>query len=212
MPCLNVSVPQFPVLVRAEFLYDFQEGAGQFERGVCHAVTSLEARALGFHVLLDNGAHIGRLPIHALVQRSDAAVVPVDEPWRRQLWSCFSYEVACTEYDWLSGCRVRAMLPNKQTVGGDYLFTLDYYGSQTAESAGENGWKAHNIAALDDGTFCALPNNRLQFFIPSHVTPFETPPKYRTMSREWHVEDGSKWRSTDDGKMFYGLETIDGSH
>lgn len=202
---LNVDIPQFEVYVRSEFLYDFQQGSEGLVKGLCHGLSAIPGRALGFHVLLDNGAHIGRLPIHALAHRNDAAIV--DEVWRLQLWDCFSSQVSVHEFGWLSGLRVRVYLPDREVMGGEYMFTVDYWGNNGSENAGEAGWKCHHIIELDNGLFAAQPNNRLCFFEPSMVVPFEDAPGYKTMTRTWKCEDGSKWRCSDDDKMFY---TVDG--
>ena len=202
---LNDDIPHFEVYVRSEFLQDFEEGSEGLIRGVCHGVTAIPGRALGFHVLLENGAHIGRLPIHALAHSEDA---PSDkEVWELQLWDCFSAQVSIHEFGWLSGMRVRVYLANGEKIGGEYLFTVDYWGNNNAENAGETGWKCHHIIQLDNGLFAAQPNNRLCFFEPSMVVPFDEAPPYRTMTRTWKCEDGAKWRCSDDDRMFY---TVDG--
>jgi hypothetical protein len=209
MPELNADCPRFEVLVRSEFLYNFQKGMGEYAPGICHSITSIPGRALGFNVLLNNGAHIGRLPIHALAHRRDrVASVPHDDPWRRQLWDCFSANVAVVEYAYLSGMRCRVSLADRKVIGGVYMFTVDYWGSPAAESAGNAGWKCHHLIALDDGTFAAQPNNRICLFEPSCVTPFEQPPDYKTMERVWRVEDGARWRTSDDSAMFYGVQEL----
>ena len=202
---LNASIPRFDCFVRDAFLYGLDEEAKGLTRGVCHAVTSLAGRALGFHCLLENGAHISRLPIHAIVTKEDAPPVPLNQPWLLQLWNCFSYELAVTEFDYLSGMRVRAALADRSQHGGEYLFTIDYYGAQEAEAAGENGWKCHHLIELDNGWLAALPNNRLAWFDPAFTDTFTEPPKYATMPCTWSVEDGSKWRSG--GGMFYDVMT-----
>ena len=201
---LNDDIPHFEVYVRSEFLQDFEEGAAGLIRGVCHGVTAIPGRALGFHVLLENGAHIGRLPIHALAQSKDA---PSDkEVWELQLWDCFSAQVSIHEFGWLSGMRVRVYLANGEKIGGEYMFTVDYWGNNNAENAGETGWKCHPSIQLDNGLFAAQPNNRLCFFEPSMVVPFDEAPPYRTMTRTWKCEDGAKWRCSDDDRMFYTVE------
>lgn len=210
MPELNASIPQFECFVRDEFLYGLQRGHGEFTPGMCHAISAVPGRAMGFHVLLNNGAHIGRLPIHAVVTKDKAPAVDVEKPWLLQLWDVFAANVSVVEYDYLSGMRCRAVLADKSIHGGEYLFTVDYWGSSAAEAAGDGGWKAHNVCALDNGWLCALPNNRLCFFEPSLVRPFERPPDYVTMPRTWKVEDGSKWRTSDDDRMFYGVEELKG--
>ena len=205
---LNDDIPHFEVYVRSEFLQDFEEGSEGLIRGVCHGVTAIPGRALGFHVLLENGAHIGRLPIHALAHSKDA---PSDkEVWELQLWDCFSAQVSIHEFGWLSGMRVRVYLANGEKVGGEYMFTVDYWGNNNAENAGETGWKCHHIIQLDNGLFAAQPNNRLCFFEPSMVVPFDEAPPYRTMSRTWKCEDGAKWRCSDDDRMFYTVKAQGG--
>ena len=201
---LNDDIPHFEVYVRSEFLQDFEEGSEGLIRGVCHGVTAIPGRALGFHVLLENGAHIGRLPIHALAHSKDA---PSDkEVWELQLWDCFSAQVSIHEFGWLSGMRVRVYLANGEKIGGEYMFTVDYWGNNNAENAGETGWKCHHIIQLDNGLFAAQPNNRLCFFEPSMVVPFDEAPPYRTMTRTWKCEDGAKWRCSDDDRMFYTVK------
>tara|TARA_R100000808_G_scaffold24885_1_gene59069 strand:- start:2300 stop:2938 length:639 start_codon:yes stop_codon:yes gene_type:complete len=205
---LNDDIPHFEVYVRTEFLQDFEEGSEGLIRGVCHGVTAIPGRALGFHVLLENGAHIGRLPIHALAHSEDA---PSDkEVWELQLWDCFSAQISIHEFGWLSGMRVRVYLANGEKIGGEYLFTVDYWGNNNAENAGETGWKCHHIIQLDNGLFAAQPNNRLCFFEPSMVVPFDEAPPYRTMTRTWKCEDGAKWRCSDDDRMFYTVRAQGG--
>lgn len=208
MPELNANIPQFECFVRDEFLYNFKQGNGDFTRGVCHAISTIPSRAIGFHVLLDNGAHIGRLPIHALVRKKDAPVVSTEKPWELQLWDCFSVHNAVTVFDWLKGMRVRVTLPDKKSYGGNYMFTIDYHGSRSAEAAGDAGWKCHHIIELDNGLLVAQPNNRVCWFESSSVVPFEvsSPPRYKTMETEFSCEDGDKWRCSDDDKMFYSIE------
>lgn len=209
MPELNASIPRFRCLVRAEFLYGLDPArAGQFILGTAHGITTIENRALGFHVLLDNGAHISRLPIHALVTNEDAPRIPVDEPWRCQLWDCMSYHCAVIEYDWLAEVRCKVVLADKTIKAGTYLFSVDYYNSATSEDAGESGWKNHHVIETDDGLIVAQPNNRVAWFEPSAVVPFDKPPDYIVMPRTWKVEDGAKWRTEDSKRMFYETEVV----
>ncbi len=207
MPELNVNIPHLEVLVRDEFLHNLDSDQQGYTRGIAHAVSCIKGRALGFHVLLENGAHIGRLPIHALALTETAEEIPLDAPWMLQLWDCFSSTAACTCYDWLDELRMRVYLADKQVMGGTYLFTIDYYNDPLAEAAGDTRWKCHHIIELDNGLLAAQPNNRVVFFEPSMVVPFEQPPKYKTMTKTWKVEDGAKWRSSDDDRMFYDVKT-----
>ena len=53
---------------------------------------------------------------------------------------------------------------------GQYMFTLDWYGHEDAEEAGDGGHKCAHVIALDDGNFAAQPNNRIQWFA-RHLSP-----------------------------------------
>jgi hypothetical protein len=185
MATLNVDIPQFYCYLRKEFLYDLEAHHGELIQVCVFGVASLAGRALGFHVLTENGAVIWRLPIHAFCHKVDAPAMPINQ---LQLWDCFSYQVASTKFDRLADLRVRAQLRDGEWEGGQYLFTLDWYGSEDSEQMGEGGHKCSHVIALDNGNFCAQPNNRLQWFDPAFVTPFETKPDYLTGTKAWKVE------------------------
>jgi hypothetical protein len=185
LPTLNTNIPRFYCLLRKEFLYDGQAHQGEFLKVCVFGVASVYGRALGFHVLTENGAVIWRLPLHALCHKPEAAAQPLD---RLQFWDCFSYEVSCTVFERLRECRVRVQLKDQSWEGGQYMFTLDWYGHEDAEEAGDGGHKCAHLIALDNGNFAAQPNNRLQWFCPAFVTPFKEKPDYVTNTGVWKVE------------------------
>lgn len=185
MTTLNVDVPRFYCLLRKEFLYDNTAHHGEFIKVCVFGAASIHHRALGFHILTEHGAVIWRLPIHALCHREDAPVRPLD--WL-QFWDCFSSEVTCTAFDRLADLRVRVRLRDGSSVGGQYMFTLDWFGSADATEAGDGGHKCAHVIALDDGNFAAQPNNRLQWFCPAFITPWKEKPDYLTNTGVWKVE------------------------
>lgn len=185
MPTLNTNVPRFYCWLRKEFLYNGARGEGEFIRVCVFGVASIYGRALGFHLLAENGALFWRLPIHALCHKQDAPKLALD---LLQMWDCFSYDLSCTVFERLQDSRVQVRLKDNKKVGGQYLFTLDWYGHEDAEEAGDGGHKCAHLIALDDGNYCAQPNNRLQFFCPAFVTPFQEKPDYQTNTRVWKVE------------------------
>ena len=198
---LNASVPHFECYVRESFLYDCDETKQGFVRGVAFGVSSLWGRALGWHVMLENGAQIGRLPIHALCSKPGSRKREIAD---LQLWDCFSYNPAVVEYEFLAGMACIAYLKDRSEVNGQYMFTVDWYGSEFAEGAGDLGWKCAHILELEEGNYAALPNNRILWREPSFITPSGRP-DYKTMSHTWKCEDGSKW-STGEGYL-YEVET-----
>ena len=68
MSTLNVNIPRFYCLLRKEFLYDGIEHVGEYVQVCVFGVASITGRALGFHVLTENGAVIWRLPINSQEQ------------------------------------------------------------------------------------------------------------------------------------------------
>src|SRR5215472_10615119 len=94
---------------------------------------SIHGRALGFHVLTENGAVIWRLPLHAFCHKPGAPMQPLD--WL-QFWDCFSYEVTVTTFERLQDSRVRVQFKDRSWEGGQYMFTLDWCESEDAEEAG----------------------------------------------------------------------------
>lgn len=208
MPYLNADVPEFECWVRKEFLHDLQAHFGEHERAVVFGISSIEGRALGFHAQMDNGAIVWRLPIHSLCH--DKKAPSPNSPGVLQLWDCFSYHVSVCKFNWLEGCRMGAMLPDGKLYGGQYMFTVDWCGSSSSERPGDTGHKCTHLIRLDNGNYAAQPNNRVVSYDPSFVVPFTAAggekPDYLTNTREWKCEVGDKWRTSDDDRMFYGVE------
>jgi hypothetical protein len=204
---LNADFPRMPCLVRKEYLYDLSSHHGEFMNAVIFGVCSLHGRALGFHALLANGAMIWRLPISALAHRTDA---PHLDHEILQLWDCFSYDLAVTEFAYLEGLRCKVVLKDRKPYEGEYVATIDWCGTAEAEDPGETGHKCGHLIALDNGCFCLQPNNRIQWFEPSFITPpADWPPDYRTNTHVWRCERERKWTTTDE--YFYDViaETTD---
>ncbi len=195
MTTLNANIPRYYCFLRKEFLYDGLAHQGEFLNVCVFGVASIKGHALGFHVLTDNGAVIWRLPLHAFAHKVSAPTVPLD--WL-QFWDCFSYDVTCTVFDRLQESRVRVQMKDASWEGGQYMFTLDWYGHEDAEEAGDGGHKCAHMIALDNGLFAAQPNNRIQWFCPAFVTPFSEKPDYLTNTRVWKVE-----RETETSRGFF---------
>lgn len=201
MPELNADIPEFECYLRREFLYDQKEHQGEFERCVVFGIASNPGRAIGFHVITESGAVVWRLPIHALAHRQDAETLSLET---LELWDCFSENVTVTEFDFLSETKVKTWLRDGKGYDGTYLFTLDWFGSSSADNPGDIGHKCAHVIKLDNGCFAAQPNNRIQWFEQAFVTkPFKERPDYKTNTKIFKVENGMKWQTSDDDKMFY---------
>lgn len=214
---MNANIPRFDAMIVPGFLYG-DDVVREPEQATVFAVSAIYGQALTFHAMLETGAVRGRLPIHALMvptnQIANTELIPEGDSLDLldlELWDCLSYECNVIVYDYLAGMRVKTCLRNGRWYGGEYMFTVDWSGTPESESAGDNGWKCHHILRLDCGRFAAQPNNRIRWFDPSftRVGSLEEQPKYVTADRVYKCEQGTKWRTSDDKLMFYGVETVD---
>ena len=210
MSYLNADCPRIECYVRDEFLYDV-DGREGVTGATIFGVSSVAGRALGFHALLNNGAMIWRLPIHALCTKGDAPRMKLKE---LELWDAFSYRLAVTEFSYLlvrddqglpqgpAGQHWQLLFP------GIYRFTVDWFGNPDSEDPGPGGHKCAHVIELDNGCFTAQPNNRLCWAEPSKVRLFvdgKKTPDYKTNTHLWKCEDGS-WQTSDDDRVFYDVE------
>lgn len=93
-------------------------------------------------------------------------------------------------------------MKDRSEVEGEYLFTIDTTHSEPNEV--DTGWsetpnehKSFNICKLDNGQFCAQPNNRLRWFQPSRGTDLKAAPYFRYSTEIWRCEDHEKWRPSE---------------
>lgn len=211
MAYLNAHVPHFYCLLRREYLYDLRAHHGEFEPCAVFGIASIPSRALGFHVMTERGAQFARVPISALAHREDAPPQPLDV---LELWDCFSDHVAVTAFAFLRGLRAKVLLRDRQWYWGTYMFTVDWTGNSYADDPGEGGHKNAHILALDNGNYCAQPNNRIAWYEPSFITkPFgdsDEKPDYITNSHVWRSEGASKWHTEDSDRVFYDTIELPG--
>lgn len=202
MAFLNESIPPIFCLLRLEYAYNLEAHHGEHVPCCLFGVASVFGRALGFHCLTENGAQFARLPISAFCWKPSA---PVVEPWQRELWDCLGEQVSICAFRYLKGCRVKAFLPERATVMGHYLFTVDWCGEPYSDDPGDGGHKNAHLLQLDDGTYAALPNNRIQWLDAALVTkPFTERPDYLTNQQTWRAEKGDRWLAEASDRYFYG--------
>jgi hypothetical protein len=202
----SISIPIFKAFVRNEYLFNLEQGHGEFTPVVVFGLTSLAGRAVGFHVMTNGGAQIARIPVSGLVHKLDAPALELD--WL-QLWDCFSYQVQTVCYDYLSEMKCKVLLKDKQWYEGQYVFTIDWVGGDYAEEASE--YKCGHVIALDNGCFAIQPNNRIYWTgDPSFiVNPLQEFPGYKVNTHNWKCENSSKWVTEDSDRYFYQTEKLE---
>jgi hypothetical protein len=206
-------LPPVKVLVRPEYLYDFQCGEdAPLVQGIWVSVKALRGEAFRFETYLpEYGALYDKLPISAFVWREDVwaddnADLPLDV---LQIWDALSYHVTVVEKPLLKGLRAEFFAKDKQTHGGEYMFTLDTCNPDPripdftfSETVDEH--KSYNLLKLDNGQFALQPNNRCRFYEPAFNPREMKFPDFMVATRKYRVEQHAKWRLGDTTTFTYG--------
>ena len=195
MSFLVHNLPPVSVFVRKEYLYDLQQGEGEFTPGIWISVKSIEGKALYFETLLtEYGALYDKLPISAFVWKTDhGELLPLDH---LQIWDCFDYDITVIRKPLLGSCSFFGK--DKKMHKGDYIFTIDT-AHRDRSSLNQNfsehdpEHKSFNVIKLENGQFAAQPNNRVvwtdQSLIPSEVKT----PDFNVCTQNYTVENTPKW-------------------
>lgn len=175
-----VDTPYVTAYVRNEFLFDEQEGHGEFTPCTVFGFRAEPARVPLFQVMLDNGAMWARVPIHMLCNKPCAAL-PIDiSCW----WDSFSHHCTVHAFAFLKNHAVSCLGRDKEVRRGNYLFTVDWQG-RWAEAPDQH--KNHHVIALDSGQWIAYPNNRLIWEDPSWIKPSKIP-AWKSPTRNYYCE------------------------
>ena len=132
MAYLNANIPAMYSQIRREYLYDLSGHVGEAEDCVIFGMASIAGSAILFHAIMENGAIFYRLPISAFIQRGvDVKKVPRMRLDELELWNCFSYYPAVTNWDILEGQAGKFIGKDKKWHPGKYVFNVgrsDFYG------------------------------------------------------------------------------------
>jgi hypothetical protein len=156
---------------------------------VIYAVESHPGRAIGFHILRNDGACIAMVPIHALCHKPDA---DQKELWELEAWDCFGWNISAIEFNYLRELDFICRLPQPDTdqylfEKGSYVCSLDFFDNGWSDDPGQH--KHLHLIALQNGNFALQPNNRVQILEKSFVhRPFSSKPKIQTNKLKWTAE------------------------
>lgn len=197
MAFLVHPLPPIPVYVRKEYLYDLEEGHGEFTPGIWISVKSTQYKALYFETLLtEYGALYDKLPLSAFTWKTDVDMDSYLDLDTLQLWDCFDYHLTVVEKPLLSRCEFFGK--DKQMHAGEYLFTIDNAHPDNSVldinfSEHDPEHKSFNIIKLDNGQFAAQPNNRI-VWRDSSLTPDKLKqPDFKVCTQNYAVETEPKW-------------------
>lgn len=184
----------FYCYVANEFLYDQQKGFGDFTECMAYGLSSLPSRAWGISVLLKSGGLVQHVPLHALTTNPPMTHKhPLDH---LQIWSCFGWDFATHEYDFLSEMPVRVYMKSGDWENGTYIFTAAPYDDEYSSTPDQH--KHFNFIELECGQIGAYPGNRCLFYDSSFVEMPDKRPDYYTNTHIWRIEGISEEAPFDD--------------
>lgn len=218
MSYLIANIPPIEVFIRKEFLLDFEKdssgnlvGAGEYESAHWITVKSIPNQALYFESFIhEYGAVYDKLPLHAFVwKKQHDDLFSLD--WL-QLWDCMSYNISVICKQRLRNSRCEVVLKDKSRALGYYLFTIDTCSSDPNEvdvswSETPNEHKSFNVIKLDNGQFCAQPNNRVIWRHQSQTPSDQLKiPYFKFSTRKWFCENCDRWTANKSTKFNYDSE------
>ena len=124
----------------------------------------------------------------------------------KQLWDCFSENVAVTEYSFLAYHRAQVLLRDGTKVWGTYMFTVDWYNNPYSDEPSD--YKCGHVFAADEGYLLCMPNNRI-FWRDSNWVTKKLPDnlkQFRVDTDLPSVENQSdKWVTEDTDSFYYDI-------
>lgn len=203
MSFLVASLPPIKCFVKKEFLYNGESGHGEFEPAVWVSLKALRGQVFRIESLLPAyGALYDKLPLHAYVWHTDAALagsLPIDA---LQLWDCMGYRFTVVEKIGLRNLGVKFLGKDRDWHFGQYLFTVDFCADGMdldtgfTETAEEH--KSFNFIKLDNGQFAAQPNNRCLWYDQSLIPAETKKVDFQAARHLWSVDGSRKWAAGND--------------
>jgi hypothetical protein len=162
---LNSNISSFKALMRKSYWTKNEDHDNDFLNIVCFGIQSVPGKILTFHVLTDSGMMRSRVPISEIYLKEPK----IDEhPHFKQLWDCFSENVAVIAYDFLAEHKCQVILRDKEKVWATYMFTVDWYRNPYSDEPTD--YKCGHVLAADDGYLLCMPNNRIFWRDSNFVT------------------------------------------
>lgn len=182
---LNTSAGSLPHHVYCYVDRALTRKAGEgFEPCVWFGLKSYPGRAWGCHVMLECGAIVRDIPLHALAHD------PEPDPWTvkdAQRWDCYGLQFSLHAYTYLAGLEAKARCGDGEHRG-QYLFTALPIGDGFTADPGQS--KEFVFLMLDNGRYTAQPTNRV-LFQDASFTEGDWPTDVRRQVEVWSCEDQS---------------------
>ena len=160
---------------------------GTYEPCVWFGLRSFPARAWGCHILLECGALVRDVPLHALAHARGADPAASWSAEQAQTWDCYGLQWSAHAYAYLQGLEAIVKCAGRDIVG-DYLFTVAPIGD--AFTAEPEQAKEFSFFQLANGRFAAQPTNHV-LFIERSFTAFDLawPRDIKRQTEIWTAEN-----------------------
>lgn len=183
------AIPYFRCYVRREFTRNLQDGHGDFIPAVAYGIRCVRGHSPWLQTMLmepegdrpnTTGGAAFMVPIEAIVHQP--CPMPQDMTYVCP-WDIFSSTFGVVELDFTARGAVY-VLPEKRP--GQYLFTVDFTGSDLADDPGQH--KSLHFCKIEGGLIGAFPNNRLLWRDDAFWKVLDQKPDFLSLEHEFRAE------------------------
>ncbi len=200
---LNSSIPNFKALVKKSFFTKDEKDSNEYYNVYVFGIQSFAGKILTFHVITDSGMLRSRVPISEIYTKVPTNDIPF---YYKQLWDCFSENVAVVEYEFLAFHKAQVVLRDGSKVWATYILTIDWYNNPYSKEPSD--YKCGHLLESDDGYLLCMPNNRIFWKDSNFVTkPLPEDLKQFKVDTELpSVENQSdRWVAEDTNSFYYDI-------
>jgi len=200
---LNSSIPNFKALVKKSFFTKDENDSNEYYNVYVFGIQSFAGKILTFHVITDSGMLRSRVPISEIYTKVPTNDIPF---YYKQLWDCFSENVAVVEYEFLAFHKAQVVLRDGSKVWATYILTIDWYSNPYSKEPSD--YKCGHLLESDDGYLLCMPNNRIFWKDSNFVTkPLPEDLKQFKVDTELpSVENQSdRWVAEDTNSFYYDI-------
>jgi hypothetical protein len=200
---LNSSIPSFKGLVKKSYFTKDPKDTNEYYNVYVFGIQSVGGKIVTFHVLTDSGMLRSRVPISEIYTKVPTNDIPF---YYKQLWDCFSENVAVVEYEFLAFHKAQVVLRDGSKVWATYILTIDWYNNPYSKEPSD--YKCGHLLESDDGYLLCMPNNRIFWKDSNFVTkPLPDDLKQFKVDTELpSVENQSdRWVAEDTNSFYYDI-------
>ena len=200
---LNSNIPSFKALVKKSYFTKDQSDTNEYYNVYVFGIQSVGGKIVTFHVITDSGMLRSRVPISEIYTKVPTNDIPF---YYKQLWDCFSENVAVVEYEFLAFHKAQVVLRDGSKVWATYILTIDWYNNPYSKEPSD--YKCGHLLESDDGYLLCMPNNRIFWKDSNFVTkPLPDDLKQFKVDTELpSVENQSdRWVAEDTNSFYYDI-------